>query len=94
MQPKHIIIAALVGIVALIVFNVLNSHSRPEAAPVQVESSSELAAQESTATVSTTETDAPSLGGQPKAILDNVHNNIDAAKAKEADKMAQVEGSL
>ncbi|WP_199508101.1 MULTISPECIES: hypothetical protein [unclassified Psychrobacter] len=94
MQPKHIIIAALVGIVALIVFNVLNSHSRPEVAPVQVESSSEPAAQESAATVSNTETAAPSLGEQPKAILDNVHNNIDAAEAKEADKMAQVEGSL
>ncbi len=89
MQPKHIIAAALVGIVALIVFNVLNSHSRPEVAPVQVESSSGPAAQDST-----TETAAPSLGEQPKAILDNVHNNIDAAKAKEADKMAQVEGSL
>ena len=94
MQPKHIIIAALIGIVALIVFNVLNSHSRPEVAPVQAESSSELAAQDSPTPISTTETAAPSLGEQPKAILDNVHNNIDAAEAKEADNMAQVEGSL
>jgi len=94
MQPKHIIIAAIIGIVALIVFNVLNSHSRPEAAPIQAESSSEPAAQGSYTPVSTTETAARSLGEQPKAILDNVHNDIEAAEAKEADKMAQVEGSL
>ena len=83
MQPKHIIIAAIVGIVALAIFNVLNSHSRTEATPTSIEASSD-----------TDTSSAPSLGEQPKAILDNVNNSIDAAEAQEADKLKQVDDNL
>ncbi|GAA0324732.1 hypothetical protein [Psychrobacter aestuarii] len=95
MQPKHIIIVAVIGIVALVVFNMLNSHSRPDVALIQADISSAPATDSSNTSASTTETaTAPSLGEQPKAILDNVHSSLDAAEAKEADKLTQVDGNL
>lgn len=83
MQPKALIIFAIVGITALAIFNLITSANTQKAiAAGQVASATASAA-------------APSRGGEPKATLDKASAALDSANQTAnnnlatADKAAQ-----
>ncbi|MDO5768610.1 MAG: hypothetical protein Q4P13_03830 [Psychrobacter sp.] len=92
MQAKHLIIFAIVGIVALLAFNLLggsnNSVQPVEASAVTTDATTPAAN-------ASTNNDIASkpLSQQPKAILDKATTQIDNAQQVENDKMAQVEAT-
>lgn len=82
MQAKHLIIMAIVGILALLGFNLLNS-SRTERA---------IEANEANTVASTpAPTNNGTIGNIPKATLDKANNQINQANAETASKVAELE---
>ena len=90
MQMKHLIIFALVGMVALLGFNLINGNQRDKDREAVI---SDAGSEQSpdTALPNTDDVESGSvdvasqpLGKQPKAILDNATAKID--QAQEADK--------
>ena len=79
MQAKHLIIIAIIGIVALAAFNIFN---KPSITPAPAIATATEAEQSSTAIA-----DQP-LGQQPKAIVDKATNDIAEAQQLENDKIA------
>ena len=90
MQAKHLIIFAIVGIVALLAFNLLRG-SNESTQPVEATA---ITTDADTADSSTNNDIASKpLGQQPKAILDKATTQINEANQAESDKMAQVEAT-
>lgn len=91
MQAKHLIIFAIVGIVALLAFNLLRGSNEP--APVEATAVTTDAAPANSSTTTNNDIASKPLGQQPKAILDKATTEINNANQVESDKMAQVDAT-
>ena len=97
MQAKHLIIAALAGLVILLGFNMINSsrHEKARAAMIENAASEVAASTDNTATSDSDNNDdsiaSKPLGEQPKAILDDATTKIDQAQAAEAARLAKMD---
>ena len=95
MEMKHLIIFAVIGIVALLGFNIINGNSHEKNREVAVSST---VSEQPTAAVSDAGSSKNSsaniaskpLGEQPKAILDDATNKIDQAQQSEQDRLEQM----
>ncbi|WP_201598492.1 hypothetical protein [Psychrobacter vallis] len=97
MQMKHLIIFALVGIVALLGFNLINGIQHDKNREMAVDgvnseqSMASTAASDTDKAVSGSENIASKpLGEQPKAILDDATAKIDQAQQADQARLAQV----
>lgn len=96
MQIKHLIIFAVIGIVALLGFNVVNgnSHEKNRAGAtsnVTSESATGTAVSDTDQATSGSESIASKpLGDQPKAILDDATSKINQAQQTDQAQLAQV----
>jgi len=91
MEMKHVIIFAVIGIVALLGFNIVNGNSREKNREVAVST---------VATDSATDADSSQdnaaaitskpLGEQPKAMLDDATSKINQAQQSEQDRLDQM----
>jgi len=81
MQAKHLIIIAIIGIVALAAFNIFNKPSITPAPAPAIATATE-------AEPSNTAIAEQPLSQQPKAIVDKATNDIAAAQQVESDKIA------
>ena len=92
MEMKHLIIFAVIGIVALLGFNIINGNSHEKNREVAVSST---VSEQPTAAVSDADSSAniasKPLGEQPKAILDDATNKIDQAQQSERDRLEQMD---
>lgn len=94
MEMKHLIIFAVIGIVALLGFNIINGNSHEKNREV----ATVVASEQPTAAVSDADSSKNSsaniaskpLGEQPKAILDDATNKIDQAQQSEQDRLDQM----
>ena len=97
MEMRHLIIFAVIGIVSLLGFNIINGNSREQSREAMASSN---AAEASTATISDTDTISATsssadiasqpLGQQPKAILDDATSKIDQAQQAEQERLEQM----
>ena len=94
MEMKHVIIFAVIGIVALLGFNIINGNSHEKNREVAVSST---VSEQPTAAVSDADSSKNSsaniskpLSQQPKAILDDATNKIDQAQQSEQDRLEQM----
>lgn len=91
MEMKHVIIFAVIGIVALLGFNIINGNSHEKNREVAVSST---VSEQPTAAVSDADSSkniaSKPLGEQPKAILDDATNKIDQAQQSEQDRLEQM----
>lgn len=101
MQMRHLIIFAIVGIVGLLGFNIINSSQREKhRETITANSETELSdsalsknndADVNSATAShTSEIASKPLGQQPKAILDNATAKIDQAQQADAARLREM----
>ena len=96
MQIKHLIIFAVIGIVALLGFNVVNgnSHEKNRAGAtsnVTSESATGPAVSDTDQATSGSDSIASKLlGDQPKAILDDATSKINQAQQTDQAQLAQV----
>lgn len=90
MQAKHLIIIAIVGIVALLAFNMLNG-SRHNNTPVEASAVTTDPSDSTTTSNSNDSISSKPLAEQPKAMVDKASDSIEQAQQAETDKMAQVE---
>jgi len=90
MEMKHVIIFAVIGIVALLGFNIINGNSHEQNREV---AASSVAAEQIEATIVNAETDIASqpLSQQPKAIVDSATSKIDQAQQAEQERVAQLD---
>ncbi|MEH6667607.1 MULTISPECIES: hypothetical protein [Psychrobacter] len=90
MEMKHVIIFAIIGIVALLGFNIINGNSREQNREI---ATSSVAAEQPDSTVATSDTDITSqpLSQQPKAIVDSATSKIDQAQQAEQDRVDQLD---
>lgn len=90
MEMKHVIIFAVIGIVALLGFNIINGNNHEQNREVVASS---VAAEQTEAIVVTSETDITSqpLSQQPKAIVDSATSKIDQAQQAEQERVAQLD---
>ena len=97
---KHLIIFAVVGMVALLGFNMMNGNQRDKNREVITASSQPEIANTDTAisenissstsnTNNTSDIASQPLGQQPKAILDNATAKIDQAQQADAARLEQ-----
>ena len=91
MEMKHVIIFAVVGIVALLGFNIISSNSHEKNREIAVSS----VGTDSATDPDSTQDDAAAitskpLGQQPKAILDDATNKINQAQQSEQDRLDQM----
>lgn len=97
MEMKHLIIFAVIGIVALLGFNIINGNSHEKNREMAVSS---MASEPSTSTAVVSDADNAKskstdiankpLGQQPKAILDDATSKIDQAQQSEQDRLDQM----
>ena len=94
MQMKHLIIFALVGMVALLGFNLINGMQHEKNREIAVNGATSEQSMTSTAasdTVNGSENIASQpLGKQPKAILDEATAKIDQAQQTDQARLAQM----
>ena len=95
MEMKHLIIFAVIGIVSLLGFNIINGNSREQNREAMVsstvpESSTETVAPEPDTSGSSTDITSQPLGQQPKAIVDSATSKIDQAQQAEQERMDQI----
>lgn len=98
MQIKHLIVFALVGMAALLGFNIFNNNQHEknremlaeDNAPVQVVADSVVTPTNEAANNSSNIASKP-LGEQPKAILDDATTKIDQSQQVEQTRLAQME---
>lgn len=101
MQMKHLIIFALVGMVALLGFNLINGNQREKNREIITASSSSEPNQESadtpdsddtlvTSTSTSTDIASKPLGQQPKAILDDATAKIEQAQQTDQQRLEQM----
>ena len=100
MEMKHLIIFAVVGMVALLGFNMLNGNQRdknreaitassqPEIANTDTAVSENVSSNTSN-TNNTSDIASQPLGQQPKAILDNATAKIDQAQQADSVRLEQ-----
>ena len=100
MEMKHLIIFAVVGMVALLGFNMMNGNQRDKnreaitgsSEPEIVNTNTAVSENISSNTSSTNHTSdiaSQPLGQQPKAILDNATTKIDQAQQADAARLEQ-----
>ena len=91
MEMRHVIIFAVIGIVALLGFNIINGNSREQNREVAV---STVATDSATDADSTQDNAAAitskPLGEQPKAMLDDATSKINQAQQSEQDRFDQM----
>ncbi|MBH0094774.1 hypothetical protein I6E61_00025 [Psychrobacter sp. NZS113] len=100
MQMKHLIIFALVGMVALLGFNLINGSQRDKnrealvssAASQQSSINTEIPETHIEASSSDAITSKP-LGEQPKAILDSATTQIDQAQQAEQKNLEEMDNT-
>ena len=95
MEMKHLIIFAVIGIAALLGFNIINGNSREQNREAIVsstvpESATATVAPEPTTSSSSTDIASQPLGQQPKAMLDSATSKIDQAQQAEQERMDQI----
>ncbi|MDV2859770.1 hypothetical protein R0I52_03490 [Psychrobacter sp. CAM01] len=91
MQMKHLIIFALVGMAALLGFNLISGHQRDKHREMLVSNNSAEAETVIGTGAKTGENIASQpLGQQPKAILDDATTQIEHAQRAEQQRVAQV----
>lgn len=95
MEMKHLIIFAVIGIVSLLGFNIINGNSREQNREAMVsstvpESSTETVAPEPDTSNSSTDITSQPLGEQPKALVDSATSKIDQAQQAEQERMDQI----
>ena len=95
MEMKHLIIFAVIGIVSLLGFNIINGNSREQNREAMVsstvpESSTAAVAPEPDTSNSSTDITSQPLGQQPKAIVDSATSKIDQAQQAEQERMDQI----
>ena len=94
MQMKHLIIFALVGMVALLGFNLINGMQHEKNREIAVSGATSEQSMTSTAasdTVNNSENIASQpLGKQPKAILDDATAKIDQAQQTDQTRLSQM----
>ena len=85
MEMKHLIIFAVVGMVALLGFNMLNGNQRDKnREAITASSEPELVNNDNNGT---SDIASQPLGQQPKAILDNATAKIDQAQQADAARL-------
>ncbi|WP_440827079.1 hypothetical protein [Psychrobacter cryohalolentis] len=96
MQMKHLIIFAVVGMVVLLGFNIMNGSQREQNREV-IAASSEAAVSENNGSDTRNANDSHTsdiaskpLGQQPKAILDDATTKIDQAQQADAARLEQM----
>ncbi|GAB2630989.1 hypothetical protein [Psychrobacter pocilloporae] len=95
MEMKHLIIFAVIGIIALLGFNIINGNSHEKNREVAVSST---VSEQPTAAISDADSSKNSsaniaskpLSQQPKAIIDDATNKIDQAQQSEQDRLEQM----
>ena len=95
MEMKHLIIFAVIGIAALLGFNIINGNNREQNREAIVsstvpESATATVAPEPTTSSSATDITSQPLGQQPKAMLDSATSKIDQAQQAEQERMDQI----
>ncbi|MGE6572979.1 hypothetical protein [Psychrobacter namhaensis] len=94
MQIKHLIVFALVGIVALLGFNLVNSYQHDKNREI-INSRTSTAGLDTDKAVSGSENIASKpLGEQPKAILDDATSKIDQAEQTDQARLAQMSSNI
>ncbi len=94
MQIKHLIIFSLVGIMALLAFNVINNYQRDKDREMALNSATSEQSTMSTQVSDTSNVNTianKSLGEQPKAILDDATAKIDQAQQTDQARLAQMD---
>ncbi len=91
MQRKHLIAFTLATIFMLLGFNIINNyfHEKNRAALLDSETAG-VAENDNDNKMNNSIVEQP-LGKQPKAILDNVSADIDAAQQVESDRIEQID---
>ena len=91
MQRKHLIAFTLATIFMLLGFNIINNyfHEKDRAALLDSETAG-VAENDNDNKMNNIIVEQP-LGKQPKAILDNVSADIDAAQQVESDRIEQID---
>ncbi len=94
MQIKHLIIFSLVGIMALLAFNIINDYQRDKDSEMAL--SSTTSEQKTTGTLVSDTSNSNNiankpLGEQPKAILDDATTKIDQAQQTDQARLAQMD---
>ena len=84
MEMKHLIIFAVVGMVALLGFNMLNGNQRDKDIDAITTSSQPEKVNNGTSDIA-----SQPLGEQPKAILDNATTKINQAQQADATRLQQ-----
>ena len=87
MEMKHVIIFAVIGIVALLGFNVINGNSHEKKREMVTSST---ASDTNDAPSPSTDIASKPLSQQPKAIIDDATNKIDQAQKYEQDRLEQM----
>ncbi|MBE0406959.1 hypothetical protein ACT3TI_09205 [Psychrobacter sp. AOP22-C1-22] len=96
MQMKHLIIFALVGMVALLGFNLINGNQREKNREVIVsnatseQSPSKAITETDKVANSSTDIASQPLGKQPKAILDSATTQIEQAQQADQQRLDQM----
>jgi len=99
MQMKHLIVFALVGIVLLLGFNMINSSRHEQNRAVAVNNdlpapSTEAAVNEpDTSSSQSVDVASKPLGEQPKAIIDNATTQIDQAQQVDKERLEQMDSA-
>ena len=90
MEMKHLIIFAVIGMVALLGFNMMNGNQRDkDVEAITANSESEFAKSDNANDSNTSDIASKPLGQQPKAILDNATAKIDEAQQADAVRLEQ-----
>lgn len=95
MEMKHIIIFAIIGIVALLGFNIINGSGREESREAMVSNAATEtvtttdAANVASPTNGSTDIASQPLSEQPKAILDDATDKIEQAQQAEQNRLDQ-----
>lgn len=88
MEMKHLIIFAVIGMVALLGFNIMNGNQRDKnREAITASSESELVNSDNANNSNTSDIASQPLGQQPKAILDNATAKIDQAQQADAARL-------
>ena len=91
MQRKHLIAFTLATIFMLLGFNIINNYFHEKDRATLLDSdTAEIPENDNDNEMSNSIAEQP-LGKQPKAILDNVSADIDAAQQLESDRIEQID---
>lgn len=93
MQIKHLIIFSLVGIMALLAFNIVNDYQRDKDSEMALSSATseqKIAGTLVSDTSNSNNIANKPLGEQPKAILDDATTKIDQAQQADQARLAQM----